>query len=79
MIENNYAVAQIVGGKMDVKCDNGMFGDPLPGTAKACFCDDVGLLTEAKIMSPGPAFGRRFRREPMPLAAIMACSFAKSA
>jgi hypothetical protein len=59
MIENNYAVAQIVGGKMDVKCDTGMFGDPLPGTQKGCFCDDVGLLTEEKIITDQQYFANQ--------------------
>merc|ERR1719158_1630174 len=42
-------------------------------TAKRTFFLNSGLpfLTEAKIMSPGPAFGRRFKREPIPLPAIM--------
>ena len=49
MIESNYAVTQITGGASDVQCDNNSFGDPLPGTRKGCFCDDVGALTNEKI------------------------------
>lgn len=30
-------------------CNNKQFGDPLPGTRKGCFCDDVGALNDAKI------------------------------
>jgi hypothetical protein len=63
MIETNYAVAQIVGGKMDVKCDNNMFGDPLPDTKKGCYCDDVGVLTEAKIISDQQYFANQWQVE----------------
>ena len=63
MIETNYAVAQIVGGKMDVKCDNNMFGDPLPGTQKGCYCDDVGILTESKIISDQQYFSNQWQVE----------------
>jgi hypothetical protein len=51
MVQTNYAVAQIVGGKMDVKCDNSMFGDPLSGVKKGCYCDDMGVLTESRIIA----------------------------
>jgi len=49
MLESRYAVTMISGSATDVQCNNNMFGDPLPGTRKGCFCDDVGALSEAKI------------------------------
>jgi len=49
MISQNYAVMQVTGGTTDVKCNNAQFGDPLPGVKKACYLDDVGILTETKI------------------------------
>lgn len=52
MIESRYAVTQIqgtAGSSIDVTCNNQQFGDPLPGTRKGCFCDDVGALTDKKI------------------------------
>jgi len=35
-----------------VKCNNKVFGgDPLPGTPKACFCDDIHKMSHNQITS----------------------------
>lgn len=34
-----------------IRCDNARFGDPLPGTPKACFCDDIGKMSKNQITS----------------------------
>jgi hypothetical protein len=49
LLESRYAVTQITGSATDIKCTNSQFGDPLPGTRKGCFCDDVGALNDEKI------------------------------
>lgn len=35
--------------KESMKCNNAHFGDPLPGTPKACFCDDVHKMSRDQI------------------------------
>lgn len=38
-------------GNSPVKCSNAQFGDPLPGTGKSCFCDDIGKMNPNQIKS----------------------------
>lgn len=38
-------------GNEPVKCNNNVFGDPLPGTPKACFCDDIHKMSHNQITS----------------------------
>lgn len=63
MLETQYAVTQIKGRATDIKCDNAMFGDPLPGTRKGCFCDDVGALTDDKIGADLAYFHNQYQVE----------------
>jgi hypothetical protein len=63
MLETQYAVTQIKGRATDIKCDNAQFGDPLPGTRKGCFCDDVGALTDDKIGADLAYFHNQYQVE----------------
>jgi hypothetical protein len=51
MIEKNYAVVKVEGGMTNVRCDVKTLGNPIEKENKHCFCDDVGYLTENRILA----------------------------
>jgi hypothetical protein len=50
MLSNSFSY-KLSSGDAPVKCNNANFGDPLPGTPKSCFCDDIGEMTSEQIKS----------------------------
>jgi hypothetical protein len=51
MITKNYAVLNVQGGGANVRCDTATLGNPVDKETKHCYCDDVGLLTEERILA----------------------------
>jgi len=60
MLTKNYAVLNIQGGASNVGCNNKVLGDPIVGQPKHCFCDDVGFLTEDRILADQAFFENAF-------------------